>query len=70
MNSMELQAEKVNVDLENQTVIITGVDVSEVIDELGTDVLLEAMDYSDVVDFVGQVEQDKADEEYDRRSDK
>ena len=46
---MELAAEKVNVDLEMGTVIITGYDVSDIISEIGTEELLQAMDYSDIL---------------------
>ena len=63
---MELAAEKVNVDLEMGTVIITGYDVSDIISEIGTEELLQAMDYSDVMQFVSEVEAEKeeADAEY------
>ena len=63
---MELAAEKVNVDLEMGTVIITGYDVSDIISEIGTEELLQAMDYSDILQFVSEVEAEKeeADAEY------
>lgn len=67
---MELTVTKVNVDLETGTVILTGFDTSEIITEVGATELLNAMDYSDVMDYVVQTEKDKADEEYDRRSDR
>jgi hypothetical protein len=56
---MELQVNQANVNLEDGYVILRGVDISEVISELGTEKLLEAMDYSDIVDYVGKVEEDK-----------
>ena len=65
---MELTVEKANVDLETGTIIITGYDVDEIVTELGTETLLNAIDYSDIVEYVAQVERDKADEEYDRNS--
>ena len=63
---MELAAEKVNVDLEMGTVIITGYDVSDIISEIGTEELLQAMDYADILQFVSEVEAEKeeADAEY------
>ena len=63
---MELTADKVNVNLEMGTVIITGYDVSDIISEVGTEELLQAMDYADVVQFVAEVEAERkeADAEY------
>ena len=63
---MELAAEKVNVDLEMGTVIITGYDVSDIISEIGTEELLQAMDYADVMQFVveSEAEKEEADAEY------
>ena len=63
---MELAADKVNVDLEMGTVIITGYDVSDIISEIGTEELLQAMDYADILQFVSEVEAEKeeADAEY------
>ena len=59
---MQLSADKVNVNIEEGTVIITGYEISEIIAEVGTDELLAEMDYSDVMAFVTQTEQDKKDE--------
>ena len=63
---MELAAEKVNVDLEMGTVIITGYDVSDIISEVGTEELLQSMDYADVMQFVveSEAEKEEADAEY------
>ena len=63
---MELTVEKANVDLEMGTVIITGYDVSDIISEVGTEELLQAMDYADILQFVSEVEAEKeeADAEY------
>ena len=63
---MELAAEKVNVNIERGTVIITGYDVSDIISEIGTEELLQAMDYSDILQFVSEVEaeREEADAEY------
>lgn len=68
MSSLELSVEQANVNLEEGTVILTGVDVTEVVTELGTEELLNAMEYSDVMEYVAQCERDKADEDYDRNS--
>lgn len=65
---MELNVEKVNVDLEMGSVIITGYDLSDIISEVGAIELLKEMDYSDVFDFVMQAEQDKKTEDEDYRS--
>ena len=63
---MELAADKVNVDLEMGTVIITGYDVSDIISEIGTEELLQAMDYADILQFVSEMEaeREEADAEY------
>ena len=65
---MELTVEKVNVDLEMGSVIITGYELSDIISEVGAIELLKEMDYSDVFDFVMQAEQDKKTEDEDYRS--
>ena len=64
---MELSVTKANVNIEDGTVIITGYDVADVISEIGTEELLKQMDYSDILDFVAEVEKEKADEEEDHR---
>ena len=63
---MELAAEKVNVDVERGTVIITGYDVDEIVSEVGANELLKSMDYSDILDYVNAVEEEKRelDEDY------
>ena len=65
---MELAAEKVNVDLETGSVTITGYDVSDIISEIGTEELLQAMDYSDILDYVNDVEEEKRELEADYKS--
>lgn len=52
MYSVEISAEKVNVDLENRTAILTGIDLSEIVNNIGYNDLLEEMDLSDVHDWV------------------
>ena len=64
---MELSVTKANVNVEDGTVTITGYDVADVISEIGTEELLKQMDYSDILDFVAEVEKEKADEEEDHR---
>lgn len=54
MISFEVSAEKVNVDLENGTVILTGVSESELVSEIGYSDLLSEMDFSDVHNYVIQ----------------
>lgn len=58
---MELNVEKVNVDLEMGSVIITGYDIRDVISEIGVVELLKEIEYSDVFDYVMEVEKEKAD---------
>jgi len=58
---MELNVEKVNVDLEMGTVIITGYDIQDIISEIGAVEILKEIDYSDVFDYVMEVEKEKAD---------
>ena len=65
---MELTVEKVNVDLEMGTVTITGYDLDEIIREVGTMELLNAMEYSDIVDYIKDSEDEKRDLEADYRS--
>ena len=60
---MQLQVENVNVDIKTGTVIVAGFDTSEIITELGAVELLDAMDYSDIMDYVVAVEKEKADED-------
>lgn len=64
---MELSVSKANVNLEEGTVIITGYDIADVISEIGAAELLKEMDYSDILDFISEVEEDKAAEDEDYR---
>jgi len=63
MKSLELSAVRVNVDLENESVIVTGVDVDEIVSQIGYEELLNAMEYADVMEYVAQAERDKAEED-------
>ena len=65
MVSIEISAEKVNVDVERGTVILTGLDVSEIISEVGKEEILSDMDYEDIVQYVARIEQEKKDDQYD-----
>ena len=65
---MELAAQKVNVDLERGTVIITGYDVDEIVEQVGTDELLKSIDYSDIVYYINEVEAEKRELEEDYKS--
>lgn len=60
---MELSVEHVNVDLEMGTVIITGYDVADIISEIGVEELLKEMDYPDIMEYVTEVENEKAEYE-------
>lgn len=71
MTAITLTAtDKVNIDISRNEVIITDVDVDEVIHEIGTEELLYSMDYSDIVAFVNEQEEMKKEDDYDRRVDK
>lgn len=63
---MELAVERVNVDVDNGTVIITGYDVDEIVEQVGAEELLKSIDYSDIVEYVNAVEEEKRelDEDY------
>ena len=61
---MEIVADRINVDLERGTVIITGYDLSDIISEIGTEKLLLAMDYADIMQFVTEAEDDTEDSDY------
>lgn len=62
---MEISVDKVNIDLEMGTAIITGYDINEIISEIGLENILEAIDYSDVIRYVERVDQENADDDYD-----
>jgi len=63
MSSIEISAERVNVDLENQTVIIVFSDdtemVTELKDSIGLSGILNELDYADIVEYVAEIERDK-----------
>ena len=65
---MELAVEKVNVDLERGTVIITGYDVDEIVSEVGATELLKSMDYSDILEYIDDVEEEKRELEEDYKN--
>lgn len=67
MISLQLTATKANVNIEEGTVIITGVEVDEIISEIPNKELLDAMEYSDVFDYVMQTEKDKKEENEQRQ---
>jgi hypothetical protein len=66
MISFEVSAEKANVNIEDGTVILTGVDLAELISEVGYVSFLQEIDYGDIVEYIAEVEKEKADEEQDR----
>jgi len=69
MISFEISVEKVNVDIENGVAIITGVDISELIEEIGAEYILDNMEYLDITDYVTEQEQIKKELEDEARSD-
>lgn len=70
MSSFEINADKVSVDMEYGRVILAGVDLSEIVSEVGVEEILQEIDYSKIVEYVAQCQQDMEDDEYDRRSDR
>lgn len=51
---------KVNVDMDTNTVTLTGVEVAEVVEEIGYIKLLQEMDIQDIKQFVSEVDDDMA----------
>ena len=51
MSSFQLSAEKVNVNIEDGTFIATGVDLGDLVAEIGKEQLLDEMDLSDIIDY-------------------
>lgn len=74
MISFEVSAEKANVNIEDGTVIVTGVDPDELMVELRREIgvtgVLDGIDYGDICEYVAEAEKEKADEEYDRQNDR
>lgn len=62
---MEISVDTANVDLEMGTVILTGYDINEIINVIGVDNILEAIDYSDIVRYMERIAQENADDDYD-----
>lgn len=69
MTSIELTTiDKANVDIENGTVILTGIDISEVISEIGAVELLRDMDYGIIKEFVAENEAELKEIEEDEKA--
>lgn len=52
MTSFQISATQVNVNVEEGTVILTGVDLGEIVGEVGATDILDAIDFSNVHDYV------------------
>lgn len=70
MSSFKVQAQTATVNIEDDSVILTGVDLDELVGVVGPEELLNAIDYSDILEYVAEVEKDKEDDEYDRYTDR
>lgn len=61
--SIQISATQVNTNIEDGTVIITGIDINELMAEFNAREVLEALndndDYADIVEFVAECEKDK-----------
>ena len=60
MRSLELDIQTANVNLENGSVILTGVDLSQIINQVGTENILNEMDYLDITRYVDEQEKERA----------
>lgn len=69
-DNMELSVERVNVDLEMGTVIITGYDTMDVIRQIGARELLADMDYQEIKEFVAEQDAERAEIEAMSREDR
>lgn len=70
-NFIQIYADKVEVDTQDQSVVLSGVDPAQVVAEFGTHALLEEMELSDIMDFVDeqmkQLKEDYEDEKANRQ---
>lgn len=53
-NFIQIYADKVEVDTQDQSVVLSGVDPAQVVAEFGVQTLLEEMELSDIMDFVDE----------------
>lgn len=70
-NYIQLYVDKVEVDTQDQSVVLSGVDPAQVVAEFGIHALLEEMDLSQIMEFVDeqleQLKEDYEDEEANRQ---
>nr|DAY30903.1 MAG TPA: hypothetical protein [Caudoviricetes sp.] len=70
-NFIQIYADKVEVDTQDQSVVLGGVDPAQVVAEFGIHALLEEMELSDIMDFVDeqmkQLKEDYEDEKANRQ---
>lgn len=60
--SFQVSAERANVNIEDGTVILTGVQVEDLVGEIGYTEFLQAIDFSHIVDYVTQVQTEDIEE--------
>lgn len=60
--SFQVEAERVNVDIESGKVIVSGVDMDELVGELNTEEILDALEFTDVAEYYIRVRAEDADE--------
>ena len=69
-NYIQLYVDKVEVDTQDQSVVLSGVDPAQVVAEFGIHALLEEMELSDIMGFVDeqlqQLKEDYEDEKANR----
>ena len=70
-NYIQLYVDKVEVDTQDQSVVLSGVDPAQVVAEFGMHALLEEMDLSQIMEFVDeqlqQLKEDYEDEKANRQ---
>ncbi|MDO4642233.1 MAG: hypothetical protein Q4A74_00150 [Cardiobacteriaceae bacterium] len=69
-NFIQIYADKVEVDTQDQSVVLSGVDPAQVVAEFGIQTILEEIELSDIMDFVDeqmkQLKEDYEDEKANR----
>jgi hypothetical protein len=53
-NFIQIYADKVEVDTQDQSVVLSGVDPAQVVAEFGVQTILEEIELSDIMDFVDE----------------
>ena len=59
---MEIQADKISVNMDTGTVTITGYDIAEIISEIGAEEILLEMDFEHIARFIEEEAELEAEE--------